>query len=229
MKRKLVILSIAVLCMSAVPAKADLFSFTYTSLETWFDGTSAFVSDEVAGSSTGTVTNLQGGGTAIFDTAWGAPDDYTLSMTISNIGGGGTTADGAGTFTLTDVDSDTITGSFTGAWAPSTTGGALSFDGVMNSVEFLGQGDGDNTAFNGDFLGSAPMPFPGSGTWGGSILHLVLTGLDFNTAWGDGSPGDGAGGIQDGGMTAVVVPVPAAILLGMLGLSVAGLKLRKHA
>jgi len=228
MKTKLLILSIAVLCMSAMPAKADLFSFTYNALESWYDSTTkVFTSDEVAGSSSASVTNLQGGGTALFDTTWGT-DDYTLTMLISNIGGGGKTADGVGSLLLTDVDGDTIYADLTGTWAPPSIGAALKFSGVLSNVAYTGIGGGDNTKFDGD-LGTASMTFTELGPWNGTIVHLVLTGLDFNSSWGDGTPGDGAGGVQDGGMTAVVVPVPAAVLLGILGLSAAGIKLRKFA
>jgi hypothetical protein len=223
MKTKLLIFSIAVLCMSAVPAKADLFTFTYNALESWYDtGTGLFISDEVAGSSSASLTNLQGGGTALFDTTWGT-EDYTLTMTISNIQNGGTTADGVGSLLLTDKDGDTIFANLSGSWAPPSSGAALEFGGVLSGVVYTG----DDAAFNGD-LGSASMAFPGS-PWSGTVIHLILTGLNFNSSWGDVTPLDGAGGVQDGGMTAVIVPVPAAVLLGILGLGAAGLKLRKYA
>ncbi len=229
MKTKLLILSIAVLCMSAMPAKADLFTFTYNALESWYDSsTKVFTSDEVAGSSTASLTNLQGGGTSTFDTAWGGTEDYTLTMLISNLGGFGTTADGAGSLLLTDVDSDTIYADLSGTWAPPSPGAALKFSGVLSNVVYTGIGLGDNTKFDGD-TGAASMAFSSPGPWNGTIIHLILTGLDFSASWGDGTPLDGFGGIQDGGLTAVVVPVPAAVLLGILGLSVAGLKLRKFA
>ena len=226
MKTKLLILSIAVLCMSAIPAKADMFTFTYNALETWYDSaTNVFTSDEVAGSSSASLTNLQGGGTALFDTAWGT-DDYTLTMFISNIQNGGLTADGVGSLLLTDVDGDTIFANLSGSWAPADDDpdAALYFDGVLNGVVYTG----DDAAFNGDFGTSASMAFGAPMPWNGTIIHLVLTGLDFSASWGNLSDMV-AGGIQDGGMTAVVVPVPAAVLLGILGLSAAGIKLRRFA
>ena len=68
-----------------------------------------------------------------------------------------------------------------------------------------------------------------------SFLGIAATGttLDINifdsglatTSWLDAGPG----GTAISGMQIQAVPVPGALLLGMLGLSSAGLKLRKHA
>jgi len=224
MKRFVMALIICVFVAS--PAMADLFTWGITAAESWYDGTT-FTSDEVAGTSYLTVTNLQGGGSAFLDSTWpvGA-EDFALSMLISNVGAGGTSADGVGTFTLTDVDSDLISGNLSGTWA--LTGNALNFNGVLSSVAYTPVGGGNNTAFDGDFGTSASMLLPGA-PWPGTIIHLVLSGLTFNNTWGDGTPADEAGGVVDGGVTAVITPVPAAVILGMLGLAVAGWKLRKYA
>jgi hypothetical protein len=228
MKTSLLVLGLAV-CLVATPAMADLFTITYGPLETWFNsGTNVFTSDEVA-DTVGTVSNLPVGGSAVV-TTWGATANYALTMLISNIGAGGKTADGAGSLLLVDTDSDSISANLNGHWIPSAApGSALEFHGSLSNVLFTGVGGGDNTAFNGDTAGSASMVFPAPMPWQGSVIHLILTGLNFSASWGDGTPLDEVGGVKDGGMTAVVTPVPAAVLLGFLGFGAAVLKLRKFA
>jgi hypothetical protein len=228
MKTRLLVLGLAV-CLVATPAMADLFTITYGPLETWFNsGTNVFTSDEVA-DTVGTVSNLPVGGSGTV-TTWGATADYTLSMLISNIGSGGKTADGVGSLLLTDTDSDTISANLKRHWIPSASdSSSLEFHGGLSNVLFTGVGGGDNTAFNGDAGSSASMVFAPPMPWQGSVIHLILTGLNFSTSWGDGTPNDGVGGRKDGGLTANVTPVPAAVLLGFLGLGAAGLKLRKFA
>ena len=206
-------------------ASADLFTWGLNVSESWFDlSTNTFTSDEID-SSTLTVLNVQDFSSASSPAGLGGME-YDLSMLISSIAVDGTTADGAGDFTLTDVDDDTITGDFTGKWI--TTGGALNFDGILSNVNYNPSGSGETT-FD-DTSGGANMVFGGkTGPWSGTIIHLVVSGEDFTASWGDGTPGDEDGGLADGGVTGVVVPVPGAVLLGILGLSAAGIKLRRFA
>lgn len=214
MKTRMLALAFVV-CMTATPAMADLFSFTYDALQTSYNtGTTIFSADEVENLSPGSVTRLVAPtGTAQFDTLWAGPADFALSMLITNIAGGGTTADGSGSFTLTDVDSDTISGNLVGTWEPQN--GVLRFQGNLSNVVYTG----DDTTFNGD-LGSLSMVFGAPSPWNGAIIELTTSGLSFNTGWSN---------VQGGGVTATVVPVPAAVLLGVLGLGVVGWKLRRFA
>jgi hypothetical protein len=61
---------------------------------------------------------------------------------------------------------------------------------------------------------TAPLP------WQGSIVQLTTGAV----GWFDHDFSDSTGSID-----AIVVPVPGAILLGLLGLGVAGIKMRKFA
>ena len=220
MKTKLIILSIVALCLIAAPAKADLFSFTYGDLATSYNTvTGVFAANEVEGVTDGDVTRLVPTvGSITLDTAWaGNPEDFALSMNIGLIDVAGTSATGSGgSLTLTDVDSDTITASFTGQWAP--LGGALRFEGIMQPVAYNPSVVGETT-FDGD-IGAVSMIFPGNPVMHGVIIELTAGGSNFNTGW---APTLG------GGVTGNVVPLPGAVLLGMLGLSAVGLKLRKRA
>jgi hypothetical protein len=222
MKNGFLTLGLVALCLNASPTKADSFSFTYGALQTWYDtGSGIFTADVVDGLSAGSVTRIEPPtGSAIFDTAWGGPEHFALSMSISNIGGGGMTADGSGSFTLTDVDSDTISGNLIGSWQPQ--GNTLRFNGDLSNVVYT-PSSADETLFNGD-SGSASMAFGSPSPWSGAIIELTASGLSFNTGWGDSTPNDGVGGVLGAGATAVVttIPVPAALLLGTIGIGLVG-------
>jgi hypothetical protein len=231
MKTRFLLLGLAALCLSTAPAMADMFSFTYDGLQTWYSpGSQTFTADVVDGISPGSVTRIEPvGGSALFGaTGWEAgPKHFLLSMVISNIGGGGTTADGSGSFTLTDIDSDTISADIHGQWEPQNT--TLRFHGDLSNVVYTPSSAGETT-FDGN-LDSVSMVFSAPSPWVGTLIELTASGLTFTSGWGDGSPGDGVGGIQGGGVTATItaVPVPAALLLGFLGLGTVGLKLRRLA
>ncbi len=219
MKRLLIALIVG--AFVATPAMADLFNFTYSPTLTSFDTTlSQFVATVDDGATGGIVARLVSpGGTALFDTTW-LPENMYLQMQVSNISLAGDTADGSGFITLTDKDDDQINADFTGKWI-SSPGKALAFDGVLSQVFFSPLGGGDNTAFNGD-SGSAPMTFTGFGSFPffGTILELTTNDplLRFTAPWTD---------VPSGAVSGTVVPVPAALLLGALGLGAAGVKLRR--
>ena len=213
---------------------ANLFSFTYDSLQTWYStDTDTFTADVLDGVSPGSVTRIAGApSTASFDTIWDAgANHFGLSMLISNVGVGGMAADGSGLFTLRDADNDTITGNLIGQW--HLQGSTLRFNGDLSNVAYNPDTLGE-TVFNGDNGTSASMVFGGAPSpWTGAIIELTADGLRFNKSWGDSTPGDHLGGVLGGGVTATIeavpVPVPAALLLGLFGLSAAGLKLRRYA
>jgi len=59
--------------------------------------------------------------------------------------------------------------------------------------------------------------------------EIAPDGSSISGTWADVTPGTRTGTWESTGGNAVLVPVPGAVLLGMLGLSLAGVKLRKHA
>jgi len=215
----LLIISFAALCLTAAPAMADmvLFDFHYGSLtSTYTYDTGAFSSSANPALTLGGVTRLQPPiKTAIFMPGWGGLEGFSLSMTISNIVG--LTADGVGSFTLTDTGSDTITGNITGNWA--RVGTSNIFGGELNNVQFTSTTDNN---FDGHWGTAVSMSFPWASTpWYGTLIELSTTGTWF---------GDGVDyTTNSGSVDASVVPVPAAVILGVLGLGVVGWKLRKYA
>jgi len=143
---------------------------------------------------------------------------FSLTMQVTNIvsTAGSESADGLGSFVFTDVDGDTITADLIGTW--STLGSSNNFAGVLGNVSYNPSTIGETT-FDGG-TGSVPMNFAAPLPWNGSIVHLTATAPWFSPNGFD---------VTGGSIDITVVPVPGAILLGILGLSVAGIKLRKFA
>lgn len=230
MKIKLLILSIGVLCLSAAPAMADLFHFHIADLRTTFDGTSAFTADAGPGEGVGG-TNIGSGSMtgksppALGDTAtllWHSGDSgsFSLTMTIGSITN--ISATGVGTFTFTDADAtgDTVKGAVSGMWDPLGT--TLHFSGLLSNVEFKDNGTIDKDFDGGAIVGDhVDMDFTADQPWNGSVVQITASADWFGTFT--------AFDVTGGSLDAVVVPVPAAVLLGVLGLGVVGWKLRKYA
>jgi hypothetical protein len=215
MKNIILIIALAV-CVTATPAMADLFNFTFGSLSSTGSSTK-FTATVVNGVTQGDVTRVVAPlGSAAFNDTWGVtPENFIIDMNLTDVTA--TTAKGNGDFTITDVDSDTITGDIVGDWSLPV------FVGTISNVAYTPSVAGENT-FNGD-SGSALMDFGGGfGGWEGVLIELTtFTGLSFSSGWtSDTGPGATA---------TVVVPVPAAFILGILSLGSMGLglKLRKLA
>jgi hypothetical protein len=147
----------------------------------------------------------------------GLGGDFLLQMSITSIHTNSDpakdSADGSGTFALTDIAGGVLQGNTLGKW--SRVGPANIFAGTLSQVTWTG-----GAAFIGN-SGSVSMSFPGlPQPWIGIMMELSTTDHWF---------GAGDYTTPSGSVDASVVPVPAAVLLGFLGLGTAGLKLRKYA
>lgn len=91
-------------------------------------------------------------GTAVYDDGFVSgldPSDVVLSISVFNVLGGPIpTADGLGSFTITDVDGDTITGSISGVWL--LLAGGVYFNGDLSGVVITS----DDGTFDGPAGGS---------------------------------------------------------------------------
>jgi hypothetical protein len=159
----LAVLAGGVLAMAGAASGSVIVTFGYTDLNGSFDGTtfSAVAADSGTLQSSGDVTRLAApGGTAQFEPGFvslGDLSDFAVAINLTNLVCN--TADGAGTFTATDVDGDTVSGSIDGTWI--TPGfGIVFFNGLLDSVVFTntsgdGTFDSPDGGFNmGDLLGS---------------------------------------------------------------------------
>jgi hypothetical protein len=193
---------------AAFAGPGPILTFGFTDLAASFDGTSAYTLDPTALTDGDVTRTVPATGTAEYRADWtGGTADFDLSMTISNITA--TTADGAGSFTVTDADGDTITGDFTGVWMR----GAF-FNGHVNNV-YLTSDDG---TFDGPSGGSFSTAFSSPQPFSGLIIELAI-GTWFDMAFSDANTK----------VDVQLIPVPAAVLLGALGLSTVAWVRRKVA
>ena len=222
LKRKTLLLFICCVtsCFYATPAKADLFGFTLSNLSHTFNGSSYSATDWMSGGqgTTGSLyRNIAPTGTAYFNaTSWGTgPKAFSLLMTISNITAN--MAEGVGGITFFDVDGDFISANVAGDWMK--IGASAVFWGTLSNVYY---NEVVNTTFDGHSGENVSMEFPSSEPWDGTIVELTCSG-----GWFDKVYTNIHGGSVDASV--VSVPAPAGVLLGILGLGVVGIKLRKYA
>ena len=222
----LLVICFAALCLSTAPASANLFDFSFSGIRSVFDGVDTFsvsVNKSPGTTTSGNVTRQElptSDMAYFFNFGWFSPSpgDFSLSMELTNISA--SYADGIGSFVITDIDGDTIIGDIMGTWIP--TGTDNTFAGTMSNVRFIDTGTPDGS-FDGH-LGSVQMDFISS-PWCGTLIELSSGGTWFY----NGDYDSAAGGVTASVVGPQSVPVPVAVLLGIIGLGVAGLKLRKYA
>jgi hypothetical protein len=229
MKKKLILVFCLSLFLGVAPAGAAIIDMHFGSLTSTWDGTSSFTTSVNPSLTSGSVTRLRVPTASsnfladgvISGLGWTAQGgNFSLSMTISSITGTGTALDpfsavGAGSFAVTDINGDVLSGIISGTW--SRTASSNTFAGKITNVAFANN-SGDN-AITGH-AGSASMDFPQPMPWRGSLIQLSTVGTWFS---------GGGYSTDSGSVDASVVPVPGAVLLGILGLGAVGVKVRKLA
>lgn len=221
MRIRLLILSLAAVCFVATPSMADLFGFSVSNPSNSYDGAGTFKSVGFSGTTADLYRNFPSPTTtAEFTSAtgWGTGlEDFVIDMAISNITA--LSAVGSGTLTFKDTNGDPLAMAIQGTWTKFGSYNAA-FSGTLGNVTFV---SGDGT-FDGH-TGSVSMSFLSPQPWTGTVVDLVVTSNTGAPAWFTTAGGFSALG---GSLDAHVVPVPAAMLLGVLGLGTAGLRLRKR-
>jgi hypothetical protein len=223
MKRTIFVLMFCftALCLSGTPAFADMFDFEASLLLTYNQGTGA-LDGSLQNFGDATLNRLDvPTGTAVVGPGISTSGDFILSMDVDNVDDTAHTATGAGTFTFTDIDGDTITGDMSGNWA--LIGGYTTFTGSLTNVQWT-TSDG---FFNGD-SGAVALDLITSPPWEGQVVEFTID-YPNHPAWMLSTNPELAWPHAKPGTISAVVPVPAAVLLGILGLSMVGVKLRKYA
>jgi len=209
------------LCLHASPTMAaPLFDFHFGSINSSYTlgegGTGAFSANNALWT-VGSLTRQAGAPESawLLPGAWGSAD-FSLSMALTNIDAD--SADATGSFNITDTDGDVISGLISGAW--TNLGVANSFAGGLSNVSFSQTGGDLDNRFNGSAGSSVVLAFSQPAPWIGNLIELSTTG----TWFAEGDYTSTSGSVD---ASVVPVPVPGAIVLGMLGMGVAGLKLRR--
>lgn len=213
MNTKTVVCGLIAAAGFAMSANATVIAtFNYTDLDGSYDHGagkfSAVAQDSGAFQSAGDVTRLLApGGTAQFEPGFinTVGGNFTITISVFNIVG--LTADGAGSFEITDIDGDKITGDINGNWL-SPGAGIVFFNGLLSNVQFTAGGDGD-------FKGSGPGSFDITdlaGIYSGALVQLFtrVGGGFFNSSF------SGVSALVSGD----IVPAPGTLaLLGLGGLA----------
>jgi hypothetical protein len=149
-------------------------------------------------------------GTADFQPGFasgGDSSDFVLNMTLGAISSN--MRSGNGTFTATDADGDTLSGSLNGTWQQAGT--FLSFAGSLSGVVFTDNG-GQDGLFNGSSSGSFPFADLNPLNLSGAIIDLTanVAGGFFSSNFTDAASG----------VNGQIIPAPGALFgLGLIGLA----------
>jgi len=217
---KFAVLSVCVALLAvAVPAKATtpLIDIGFNNLTGTFNGATKVFTATDNSVTNGSVQRLMPPtGTAYYVGPFAGSADFTMSMNISNVTA--STADGAGSFTIIDVDGTTFLGDLNGTWTYVNLGiiKYASFAGLVTNAVFGGNADG---TFDGPNGGSFSTDFsPISMPLYGAIVTLRI-GEDWFT-------GPGFTGTVEN-LVIKIIPAPGALLLAALGLGGLGLIRRR--
>lgn len=220
MRNSFKIAAVAAVAGAGAIANAEvLVSMTYDDLSGSYNaGTGVFSAAAVDNAflrSSGDASRLvPGAGNASFNAGFvslATQSDFQLNCTV--IPTGPTTAIGTGTFTATDINGDTITGTISGSWGRPAPG-FIFFNGSLTNVTLNSNSNG---LFEGDSGGSWNMGLPAAAPYEGAIVQLVFGGTTFFTSNFTN---------RAVGVTAQIIPVPGAMALLGLGAVVAGRRRR---
>lgn len=214
MKSSILVGAIALTTVAGA-AQADLAAtFGYTDMgANWNSGASTLNigAEETASLSTsGDLTNYLGAGfptTALFNSGFAdgsTSADSQFDMTLSNISA--TSADAVGSFMITDINGDTLSGNYIGTWTNQFGFGF--FDGQITDASYNDVESGNNV-----FEGNAGQTFavPADALTGGLSMLLQMP------EWFDSQVGDFEARTTQLDGILVNVPTPGSLALVGLG------------
>jgi len=208
---RMMLIAAAGLAASATVANAQaILTFGFTDVNSSFTASDGSFSGVANGGTSGDVTRLAApGGTAQFDQGFFGTGLADFNFDIDVMLTGADTADGSGTFSIVDVQGETLSGNIDGQF--NLIGGvAISFTGNLTGVQFTDV-SGDGT-FDGPTSGSFDTDLPGAAPYTGAVVQLFLDGSGnfFTRDFDDVSTQ----------VSGVIVPAPASLaLLGLGGLA----------
>lgn len=216
-------IAIAAVAGGISAANADIVvTFTYDDLVGSFNSTGPGAGNfsAIAGNdSAGEVSRIDGNpGSASFGVGFvnGADaSDFTLNLAV-NVVIPNLLGTGVGSFTSTDADGDTISGSISGDFIFDLVNGFIFFNGTLSNV-FIADNGAQDDSFDGSQLGSFQISGMGAQPYEGALTQITFGASSFFTQ----NFSDAATGL-----TAQIVPAPGAVALLGMGALVAGRRRR---
>ena len=243
MKTRLLVVSVVVLCLSATPAMAELslyFDIHSTELSLSVGTGATYDGDGGASDSSAVMAYLND------STAWPtiidetkidslAPSQFDFDLTFSGAGENWTAL---GSLTLQDINGDRVGADIFAndiSITPAGVGYELQIKGTLSTLS--GEPSILLTSGAWTYEGSAGEGsiglLSGAENWdSGAVVvahYLLPTGVTSLSLLFDYIDTNGTTLLEAGNVELTIVPVPAAVILGILGLGVAGIKLRKYA
>ncbi len=189
-----------------------ILTFGFTDVDGSFTASDGSFSGTAGATTSGDVTRVASpGGTAVFAPGFAGTgsSDFSFDIMVSGIMGG--SAAGAGTFSIADLNGETLSGSIDGDFVMLGSG-IIAFNGLLSDVVF-GDVSGDGT-FDGPTAGFFSTDLPGTAPYDGAIVTLTVTGAA-------GFFDDDFSGVSTQ-VSGAIVPAPASLaLLGLGGLAAA--------
>ncbi len=159
--------------ITAAGSAEVILSYTYSDVSGSFDVGSGLYTAVASSQTSGDVTRLDGAaGTAEFNAGFAGTSMADFVMTINVTNNNGFTADGTGSFTVSDTNGDTVTGEIVGTWMKGAFG-TVFFNGQLNNVT-VNDNSGDGS-FDGATAGSFSTDFSGyNSPFQGAIVTLYI-------------------------------------------------------
>ena len=200
--------AVAALGIAGVASADAILSFTYSDLYGSYDAGTGIFDAKAVSVTSGDVTRLTGaGGTAEFNAGFYGFDSADFVLTIDVTNNNGSTADGQGSFVVTDANGDTITGLIDGTWIKGAFG-TVFFNGQLSNV-FINNNSGD-AKFDGSTAGVFSTNFKGPiAPYDGALVQLFISsaGSFMNNSF-SGVPTL---------VSAEIIPAPGTIALALAG------------
>ena len=203
---------LATLAIAGLSSAEVILSYTFSDVSGSYNASMGVYTAVADSMTSGDVTRLDGSpGTAEFNAGFAGTGLADFFLTIDVTNNNGSTADGSGSFIVTDVNGDTVQGKIVGTWIKGAFG-TVFFNGQLSNVT-VDDNSGDGS-FDGATTGSFSTNFSAyNAPFQGAIVTLYIHSVSaFLTKDFSGVPAL---------VSAEIIPAPSVLALALAGCLVA--------